>query len=115
MKELQDRKRDRLAVQVQQEQEHELELDSRIVPHRNHTLYEIDLSTMKVRRAVFDKESTYKLRWGWKKGDPIVGCLQLVRKHGCAYVSALNASNALKQLQKGANGTKFNSNNYLRL
>lgn len=115
MKELFKKQRDKVVIEAEQEQEYLLELDSVIVPHFNHTLWEIHLENRTISKAVFNKKSTYQFCWNWKPGDKITGSLQLVKKEGCIYISALNPSNAMKHFKKGSNGNKFTDKNPLKL
>lgn len=108
--------KDKVAITTEQEQELVLDFDTRITPHTNHTLWEINLVNGEIKRATFNLNTTIEGRWDWKKGDKIQGALSLVRNDNCEYVSALNKENAFKLLSKGSNGSKFDINKeYLKL
>jgi hypothetical protein len=115
-KELNKKDKDKVSIVKQQEEEVQLELETTIVPHKNHTLWEINKTTLAIKKAEFNLETTIQGSWTWKKGDTIVGALSLIRNQGCEYVSALSKETALKHYMKGSVGSKIDlSKEYLKL
>lgn len=109
------RKKDKVVFEKQQQQEQQLEYFSTIIPHRGHTLWEINIETLDICKAQFFIDSTLQGDWNWKKGDKLKGHIELLRKPGYEYVSALNKENALKLFNLGKSGSKFSNCNYLKL
>ena len=98
------------AVEKQQQQT-EITYESSIIPHKNHSVFEIDPNTLTVRKAEFIVEKTIDwfdalngLKSGFNK--------KIMKKRGCVYISALNAKNALKRYLKGKGSAKKESLNW---
>lgn len=115
MKELSKKQKDKVVITKQQEVEQTLEFHDTIIPHSNHTLWEISVDTLEIKKAVFNLNTTLQGNWNWKKGDKIQGALSLVRNNNCEYVSALTKETALKHFKKNSSGTKFTNTNFLKL
>jgi hypothetical protein len=116
MKELHKKQKDKVSIIQQQQEEQKLEHYTTIIPHENHTLWEINDETLEIKRAEFNLNNTLQGSWTWKKGDPIAGALSLIRKEGCTYVSSLSKKTALEHYKKGSVGTKIDLNKeYLKL
>ena len=59
---------------------------------------------------------TYRLNWNWKKSDGVPKHKEVIIEQGFAYISALNAENAVKKFEEGVNGSKKDKNTqYLKL
>lgn len=102
-------------VTQQKEVEYRLEYESTIIPHENHTLFEINIDTLEVSIPEY-KVRDYVYNPHWVKGSKIQGHSEVIRKEGFAYISALNKKNALKKYKEGSNGSKLDPNgNYLEL
>ena len=88
--------KDKVEITKQQRAEIQKVFDSRIRPHENHTLFEIDLISKEIKLAVFDTgleihwNDAVKGNWGNNR--------TLTKKENCMYVSALNKKNVLKIL-----------------
>lgn len=107
--------REKQEVTQEKQQEYKLVFDSSIIPHENHTVFEIDLNTMKISRAEFEKMD-YVFNPKWTKHSRPQKNGKIIRKPNCVYVSALNEKSAWKKFNKGISGTKVDKNKkYLEL
>jgi len=95
--------KDKIEITKQQQAEIQKIFDSRIIPHENHTLFEVDLKTNEIRLAEFDKKPEIK----WE--DAVKGFISakktVTKKENCIYISALNEKNAKKILKRDFNIT----------
>lgn len=106
MKELTRKIKDKVTIQKETEKKTTITIQKTIVPHENHTLYEINTLTGGISEAEYNLNKDYKLRWNWKKSDGFVGYKALIVKNNCEYVSALNKKTALIKYRKGLDGGK---------
>lgn len=92
---------------VKKKQEIQYQLIGKLTPKRGHSLYEIDIEKLEIRLAEFVNNKTIswftalKIAKGEVKEDILV-------KHKCVYISALNPKNAMKRFaeNKGNGGIK---------
>jgi hypothetical protein len=89
--------KEKIEISVKQKKQIEKELIGNIIPHKNHTLWEINIETLEIKEAEFIKEPLI-LGQVQKK--------QVLQRDGHAYVSALNKRNALDKFKNGKNGSK---------
>lgn len=109
-------KKDKQETVKQQKQVQELQYVDTIYPHENHTLFKIDLKTLKVSKATIKENDTYRLNWKWKKADGVPKQKEVLIETGFAYVSALTPQTAVKKFKENKNGSKKNKNSqYLKL
>jgi hypothetical protein len=96
-----EQQKDKIEITKQQQAEIQKIFDSRIIPHENHTLFEVDLKTNEIRLAEFDKKPEIK----WE--DAVKGLISVkktaTKKENCIYISALNEKNARKILKRDFN------------
>lgn len=90
--------KDKIEITKQQEAETQKILDSNIIPHENHTLFEVDLSIKEIRLAVFDELPAIK--WEDALKSKVSAIKKVTKKDNCIYISALNKKNALKILKR---------------
>jgi hypothetical protein len=107
MTELNKKTKDKVSIVKQQQEELQVEHDSTIVPHSNHTLFEINTKTGYVKKAVFNYETTLQGDWQWKPGTKLIGNYSLIKNPDCVYISALTQENAWKHFKNNSTGTKF--------
>lgn len=104
-------------TEISQQKQHEYQLVyyDTIVPHEGHRIFEIDLVTQEITEAKYDYGNyIYDPFWSPKKKASSNG--KLIMNQGKAYVSAMNAENALKKFKTGSTGTKIDKNKiYLEL
>lgn len=87
----------------EKQQETEREFVGRIVPHRNHTLFEYDLKNKELRKAVFDKPPVIKFTDAQK--GVVSPKKEVTQKEHHLYLSCLNRKNAIKVLKRTYNIT----------
>ena len=106
MKELEKQIKEPTEFVDQQEKKTVEKLVARHFPHRNHTMFELDMKTGTMVPAEFEEQDVkYDPKWTKEKS---IGChKKLVIKKDCLYISALNEKNARKHLAKRSNGSKF--------
>lgn len=97
MKQLDIKTESKIELSVKQQKEIKHQLIDRIIPHKGHTIWQIHNETKQVEKAKFSSV-TYNFLGENKK--------EIIIKKGYSYVSALNKENALKQFNKGQNGSK---------
>ncbi len=94
--------KEKIELQVQKQQQIEKELKGKIIPHNNHTVWEICLKTEKIQKATYvDSEQAIYLGQKPEKQNT-----EVLYQEGFAYVSALNKKNAMKKFRKNKNGSK---------
>lgn len=109
------REKTKLEVTQEKEAEIKLEYDSTIIPHENHTLWEIDIKTQEISKAEYEV-GDYMYNPKWTKKTKLNKNLKIITNEGKVYISALTKETALKKFRKGVNGTKIDTNkNYLNL
>jgi hypothetical protein len=88
-------------VIVKQEEQNEREFIGRLVPHKGHNIYEVNVVEGTIELAEFEQKAFDF------NGTNQVGKKSILMKDQCLYVSALNKINACKKILKGRNGSKF--------
>jgi hypothetical protein len=81
--------------QKQVKKEHKLV--ATIVPHRGHTLWEINTATREIKPAQFEAEF---IEYRKAANGMMSKRRKVIEQPGCVYVSALNQENAMKKLFK---------------
>ena len=79
-------------VNVRQAEQEKQQLINRIKPHKGHKLFEYNIETNEIKESKFEPEEADFL--GRKKPKKVIA------QKNCLYVSALNATNAIKKLRK---------------
>lgn len=103
MKELQSKQKDKIEQVKQQVQEIQTVFDYKLIPQKNHTLFEVNLSLKTIEIAEFDELPAIKFDEAMKGN--IVAQKKVTKKENCVYISALNKKNVLKILQRDFNIT----------
>lgn len=101
----------KMEIQVQKKQQIEKELVGKIIPHENHTVWEICLNTEKIKKATYVEKKEF-INFGELSCNENK---EILVREGFAYVSALNKKNALKKFKKNKNGSKNLSKEPLKL
>jgi hypothetical protein len=93
---------------IQQEKKYQLKLKGKIKPHPGHILFEIDLSKAVIEAvpATYQKIA-YIFNPFWQTDSKIAANKKVIIKPDCVYISAMNATNALKHFYKYSNGSKL--------
>ena len=99
MKELKTKNQDKIEVTKQQQAETQLVLDSKIVPHENHILFEFDLKNKTIQLAVFEPEIK-EIHWKDAVNKNFRKNKKVIKKANCLYISALNKENCIKILKR---------------
>ena len=93
-----NQEKDKIEITKQQQAEIQKVFDNRILPKKNHTLFEYNLISKSIEIASFDSEPLIK----WE--DALNGLIsvnkKLTRKDNCVYISALNKVNVIKILKR---------------
>ena len=95
-----DNVKDKVEITKQQQAEIQKVFDSRITPHKNHTLFEFDLKKKTIELAVFEPEIK-EIHWNnavngnFKKKNK-----KVIKKENCIYISSLNKENCIKILKR---------------
>jgi hypothetical protein len=112
MRELQPKTKDKIEITKQQQAEIQKIFDNRIIPHENHSLFEVDLKRKTIELANFKPPNTIihwfealeKFSKKRKKVDifnaQTVTKSEVIKKENCIYVSALNKLNVVKILSR---------------
>lgn len=90
--------KDKIEITKQQQADTQKILHSKIIPHENHTLFEVDLSIKEIKLAVFDELPAIKWEDALKR--KVSAIKKVTKKDNCIYISALNKKNALKILKR---------------
>ena len=105
MKELEKHLTPKEVKEISQDQQiYKLDLDERITPFNNHTLFKVDLKSGEILEASYSSD----LIWDIKRRRFIPQNPTLIKEKGYTYVSALNKSNVEKKLSKKSNGSRIN-------
>jgi hypothetical protein len=90
--------KDKIEITKQQQAEIQKVFDNRILPNKNHTLFEYNLIDRSIEIAVFD--SLPEIKWE----DAVKGLIstnrKITRKDNCIYIPALNKANVIKILAR---------------
>ena len=92
----------KIEISVNKKVQIEKELIGKIIPHENHTLFEINNETGEIKEVTYIPVPTF-FKLGQKVQKPKKEALI---REGFSYVSAMNKKNALKKYIKGSNGSK---------
>lgn len=93
-----DQEKDRVEQVKQQVQEIQKVFDSRISPHENHTLFEVNVVLKTIVIAEFDEQPVISYLEAMKGN--IVSSKKVTKKENCIYISALNKKNVVKILNR---------------
>lgn len=93
-----DQEKDKIEQVKQQVQEIQTVFDYKIIPQKNHTLFEVNLDLKTIEIAEFDEIPAIKFEEAMKGN--IVAQKKVTRKENCVYISALNKKNVLKILMR---------------
>lgn len=100
------------AIEIQKEQEKQLKLKDKIIPHNNHTLFEIK----EVDGEIKIEEAEYEMGVAQVvNGKLEISNKKVIEKSGCIYISALNKKSALKKYKKGQNGTRYDNSKSIEI
>lgn len=108
-----DKIKDKIEIPKQQQAEIQKVLDSRIIPHGNHILFEFNIKKRTIKLAEFKAPKTtihwfealenyYKRKFSKVdvfNSNPITKS-EVIKKEDCIYISALNKKNAIKILKR---------------
>lgn len=111
---IQQKNKDKISISKEVQQENELNLLKSLIPHNNHTLWEINRKTLEIKPAAFNLISDYKLNWNWKKGDQLQGKKALIINFDCEYVLALSKVSALKKFAQNIDGARYKTEGTLK-
>lgn len=104
MKELESFLKPKAVKEISQdEKRYQLDLDERITPYRNHTLFKVDLNSGKIQEAKYSSD----LVWSIEKQTFVEENATLIKEKGFKYVSALNKKNVQKKMRKNENGSRI--------
>lgn len=102
------KEKEKSELHVQQLKQIERRLIGEIVPHKNHTVFEIERSTGKIEVAKFI-EKTYV--FGGKENSK----REIYKRNDYDYVSALSKKTAPNKWRKGKDGSKEFSKNPIKI
>jgi len=98
MKEIEIKSKDKIEITKQQILEIQKIFEKRLMPKKNHTLFEINLVDFKINAALFDELPA--LKWS----DAVTGNIsvkkKITKKENCIYISSLNKKNVIKILER---------------
>jgi hypothetical protein len=97
MKELKLKTKTAIELNVKQQKQVEHILKDKIIPHKNHTVWEINNDTLEIKKAEYSNV-TYVFGQINKN--------EIITKVNHSYVSALNKKSALQKHKKNKNGSK---------
>jgi hypothetical protein len=101
MKEIEVKQKDKIEQVKQQVQEIQTVFDYKIIPKKNHTLFEVNLVLKTIEIAKFDELPAIKFEEAMKGN--IVAQKKVTKKENCIYISALNKKNVFKILKRNFN------------
>ena len=90
--------KDKIEQIKQQVQKIQTVFDYKIIPQKNHTLFEVNLKDKTIEIAEFDELPAIKFEEAMK--GKIVCQKKVTKKENCVYISALNKKNVLKILKR---------------
>ena len=93
-----DQEKDKIEQVKQQVQEIQTVFDYKIIPQKNHTLFEVNLKLKTIEIAEFDELPAIKFEEAMKGN--IVAQKKVTKKENCVYISSLNKKNVLKILNR---------------
>lgn len=96
-----DKQKDKIEIIKQQIVEIQKMYDSTINPHKNHTLFEVNLVEFTIIEAVYDHQP--EIQWA----DAVCGFIttnrKITKKENCIYIPSLNVKNVKKILKRDYN------------
>ena len=111
-----DDKKDKIEIVKQQVKEITKVLDARIIPHENHTVFEVDLKKRTIVKAEYKPPKTVvtwteacemhqkkKLKQVDIFNPEPISKSDIIKKENCIYISALNVANVKKVLERDFN------------
>ncbi|MFT5450567.1 MAG: hypothetical protein ACI9N9_000044 [Enterobacterales bacterium] len=104
---LQSKEKAKQEINQEKQQEQRLEFQRSVTPYDGHDLFEIDVSTMRIRKARFEKRD-FVYDPNWKKGKKLSVDSTVITNIGCVYVAALNKENAIEKYNKNKTGDRYN-------
>ncbi len=93
-----DQEKDKIEQVKQQVQEIQTVFDYKIIPQKNHTLFEVNLNLKTIEIAKFDEILAIKYTEAMKGN--IVAQKKVTKKENYVYISALNKKNVFKILKR---------------
>ena len=97
MKEINLKSDHKTELSIEKRQEKSKWLDEVIIPHRGHTLFQINRDTLEITKAKYSSSTNYNFGKENKR--------EVIKSTNCAYVSALNKKSAMKKYLSGSNGS----------
>lgn len=91
-------KKEKIEVTAEEEQISKTKHVGRLYPHKGHTLFEVNILTGQITKAVFEDPPAIDLLTGDTSKNRKVNI-----NEGCLYISALNKKNVLKILKRDYN------------
>lgn len=101
MKELEEKKPDKIEITKQQVQEIQTVFEGKMKPQKGHTLFEVNLEKQTILKAEFDELPAVKFEDAMKGN--IVAKKKITKKPHCIYISALNIKNVIKIMERDYN------------
>lgn len=90
--------KDKVEIVKQQQAEIQKVFDIRVLPKKNHTLFEYNLIDKTIEVALFD--TSPEIKWEDAVKGLISANRKITRKDNCIYISALNKVNVIKILAR---------------
>lgn len=113
--------KDKIEITKQQQAEIQKVLDSKIIPHKNHKVFEVNLKDGTIKEAEYVPPQTTIYWWEaleiyHKKKIKTVNLnspqtitkSEIIRKENCLYIPALNKKNVIKILERDYEWFGFN-------
>lgn len=101
MKELEEKKPDKIEITKQQVQEIQTVFEGRMKPQKGHTLFEVNLEKQTILKAEFDELPAVKYEDAMKGN--ISAQKKITKKPHCIYISSLNIKNVIKIMERDYN------------
>ncbi|GIZ08364.1 hypothetical protein [Flavobacterium sp. UMI-01] len=98
--------KDRIEEVKQEAHHNQKEFLGSVRPRKNHTLFEVNLETNTIEKAVFDALPAISFEDA-AKGNLTAKKCKITKKPNCIYISALNKKNVIKILERNFNVTQF--------
>lgn len=90
------KKEESIEIVAEQQQEKKLQFAGSIRPHRGHTLYKVNVKTLEIDKAEFEKQDiSFEEVQNKKKPNK-----KIIIEDGFVYISALNEKNVIKKMPK---------------
>ena len=88
--------KDKIVLEKQSEQQKETKLIGKIHPKKGHTLFEINLDTGVIKKAVFESQT---ISFEQAKSKFLTPTKKVLVNKDCIYISSLNVKNLIKKLK----------------